>query len=272
MENKQTIFITGASSGIGLETAALFFQQGWNVIATMRKPQDRQTKLHQLGLPDLIHLDVLDAASIQSAVQYAVEKFGAIDVLVNNAGYANYGPFEAASPDQIQRQFDTNLFGLMSVTRAVLPVMRAQKHGAIINVASMGGRVGFPLYSLYNSSKWAVEGFTEALRFELEPFGIKVRLIEPGVIKTDFYDRSLDGDIPQEWRDTYHDILSQADPNPGGGGITPDAVARVIHQAAVDQGSRLRYIAGADAKLVSTLRKLLPEPLFLAIIRKAVLK
>ena len=140
----KTVFITGASSGIGLATALYFHEQGWNVVATMRKPEKRHTPLHDLELPDIIHLDVVDPESIQAAVKYAVDKYKVVDVLVNNAGYAVYGPFETTSQEQIQREYETNVFGLMAVTRAFLPVFRQQKGGTLINVTSMGGRLGFP--------------------------------------------------------------------------------------------------------------------------------
>jgi NAD(P)-dependent dehydrogenase (short-subunit alcohol dehydrogenase family) len=159
----KTVLITGASSGIGMETALYFHERKWNVVATMRNPDKRRTPLHEKGLPDLVHLDVMDEKSIRDAVAYAVKKHGRIDVLVNNAGYAMYGLFEAATKEQAARQFETNIFGLMAVTREVLPHFRKQKDGVLINIASMGGRIGFPLYSIYNASKWAVEGFSESL-------------------------------------------------------------------------------------------------------------
>ncbi len=186
----KTVLITGTSSGIGLETALYFFERKWNVIATMRNPEKRRTPLHEKGLPDLVHLDVMDSVSIRAAIQYALDRYQKVDVLVNNAGYAVYGPFEATTRAQAAQQFNTNVFGLMEVTREFLPLFRKQKGGVLINVASMGGRIGFPLYTLYNSTKWAVEGFSEALQYELKPLNIKVKMIEPGVIKTDFYDRS----------------------------------------------------------------------------------
>lgn len=272
---KKTVFITGSSSGIGLETALYFFEQGWNVIATMRHPEQRRTLLHEKGLPDLVHLDVMDRVSIQSAVQYALERYSSIDVLVNNAGYAVYGPFEATTPTQVERQFDTNLFGLMEMTREFLPLFRQQKGGVLVNVASMGGRLGFPLYSVYNSTKWAVEGFSEALQYELRPLNIKVKVVEPGVIKTDFYNRSLDRADSAALEGTYGTILNRAQKNLGEAalrnGAEPRAVARTIYRAATDSGWRLRYAAGVDARQVWFLRRLLPESLFFWLLEKIVL-
>lgn len=259
------VFITGTSSGIGLETALCFRERGWNVVATMRDPGTRCTALHDKSLSDLVHLDVTDAVSIKTAVEYALDKYQRIDVLVNNAGYALFGPFEAATREQVARQFDTNVFGLMAVTREMLPVFRRQKGGVLINVASMGGRIGFPLYSLYNSTKWAVEGLTEALQYELKPFGIAVKLIEPGVIKTNFYGRSLDPVDCVGLEADYGAILGRGAERARGvdsGGTAPRAVAEAIYRAATDGSFRLRYPVGGDAHLVSAVRRLLPERVF----------
>jgi NADP-dependent 3-hydroxy acid dehydrogenase YdfG len=262
----KTVFITGTSSGIGLRTALHFHEKGWNVIATMRHPENRTTLLHENGLTDLVHLDVMDESSIQAAVHYALEKYKTIDVLVNNAGYAAYGPFEATAPAQVKKEYDTNVFGLMDVTRAFLPVFRKQNGGTIVNVASMGGRISFPLYSIYNSTKFAVEGFSESLRYELAPLNIKVKLIEPGVIKTDFYDRSLDRVDASGLGGAYDDFIRRAKKNLSDTfiqqGCEPEVVAHEIYQAATDTGSRLRYPVGTDAKLVRVARWLLPERLF----------
>jgi NAD(P)-dependent dehydrogenase (short-subunit alcohol dehydrogenase family) len=271
----KTVLITGASSGIGLETALYFFERNWNVIATMRNPQNRRTVLHDKGLPDLVHLDVMDASSIHAAIQYATEKYIGIDVLVNNAGYAVYGPFEATTPDQVKRQYDTNVFGLMQVTREILPLFRQQKSGVIINVSSMGGRAGFPLYSIYDSTKWAVEGFSEILLYELKPLNIQVKLIEPGVIKTDFYDRSLDPVKNEGWSTAYGNIMKRGERFAGEKALrfssSPRVVARTIYRAAHDPSSRLRYTTGMGAKLLVLVRWLLPERLFFWIMEKVML-
>jgi len=271
----KTVFITGASSGIGLATALYFFEQGWNVIATMRHPEKRQTPLHEKGLPDLLHLDVMDGESVCATVQYALDKYGRIDVLVNNAGYAVYGAFEATTRSQMEREFDTNVFGLMEVTRKVLPIFRQQKEGVIVNVTSMGGRIGFPLYTLYNGTKWAVEGFSEALQYELKPLNIKVKLIEPGVIKTNFYDRSLDTVDNMNFADAYGDILKRGEKRSGDfvlrTGTSPQVVARAIYRAATDSSFRLRYTVGNDVRQVWFLRRLLPERWFYWVLEKAVL-
>ncbi len=270
--NTKTVFISGSSSGIGLETALLFYEKGWNVVATMRRPEKRQTPLHEKGLPDLIHMDVMDQASIRSAVRYAVDKYQRIDALVNNAGYAVYGPFEAVTPEQLACQYQTNVFGLMDVTREFIPIFRSQKCGVILNVSSIGGQTGFPLYTIYNSTKWAVEGFSEALQYELKPFQIKVRLIEPGVIMTDFYTRSMEKVDCGELAEIYEHSLNKGDNRLSEEGLrsgsSPQLVAKTIYRAATDQGWRLRYRAGSDARLLSFVRWLLPQSLFFRILEK----
>jgi len=274
-KNKRTVFITGTSSGIGTETALYFYEKGWNVVATMRRPEERQTPLHAAGLPDLVHLDVTDEPTIHSAVQYALDKYSSVDVLINNAGYAAYGPFEATAPAKIKKEYDTNVFGLMAVTRAILPGFRKQNHGTIVNVASVGGQTAFPLYSIYNSTKFAVEGFSESLRYELSPFNIKVRLVEPGVIKTDFYDRSLDRVDPGGADGAYDDFIKRAKKSMSDAfirqGSEPLLVAREIYKASTDTGSRLRYPVGADAHFMRVCRWLLPEGLLFKLIEKITL-
>lgn len=263
---KKTVLITGASRGIGLETALYFYKRGWNVIATMRQPEKRKTLLHEKGLPDLVHLDVTNEKSIQTALSYTLDKYGQLDVLVNNAGYALHGPFESLPVEKITRQFQTNLFGLMAVTRAVLPVFRSQGRGTFVNLASMGGRTAFPLYSVYNSTKFAVEGFTESLQYELRPLNIFVKLIEPGVIKTDFYGSSLDQDEEQNLTEVYGDLIQRANKNEAKRvktqGIEPLEVAKTIYRAAASGNRKLRYVVGSDARLVAFIRWLLPHSLF----------
>ena len=174
---KKTVLITGSSSGIGRAAAKLFQKKGWNVAATMRSPQKEKelTNLENVICPQL---DVMKVETIRQAVEETKQKFGEINAVVNNAGYGLVGPFEAATQEQIQRQFSTNVFGLMNVTGEVIPYFRERKQGIIANIASIGGRVTFPLYSLYHGTKWAVEGFSESLQHELKPFNIKIKIIE----------------------------------------------------------------------------------------------
>jgi len=262
MRNK-TVLITGASTGIGRATAFFFQKKGWNVAATMRNPE-KENDLMQLNHTICPRLDVLDRRSIKASIAETLQHFQQIDAIVNNAGYALVGPFEIASEEQIQRQFDTNVFGLMNVIKEILPYFREQKKGAIVNVVSVGGRVAFPFYSLYNSTKWAVEGFSESLQHELRPFNIKVKIIEPGPIKTDFYHRSMDVVCDTKIED-YDRYLNRALPNmlkAGKIGASPQRVARVIYHAASRDNWRLRYPAGAGAGLMLFFRRILPDRLY----------
>jgi NAD(P)-dependent dehydrogenase (short-subunit alcohol dehydrogenase family) len=267
----QTIFITGASSGIGRATAQLFQQRGWNVAATMRNPDQAGDWIKQdrtLGL----RLDVTDGPSIQAAMDAAIARFGGVDVLVNNAGYGAIGPFEASTPEQVERQFATNVFGLMDVTRTFLPHFRERQSGVIINISSVGGRITFPLYSAYHATKWAVEGFSEALVYELEPFGIRVKIVEPGPIKTDFYARSQDL-MRRPGLSAYDAFVFRAMPamqKAGADAPGPDVVARAIYRAATDGSRRLRYPANAAAVLM--LRRLLPTSLFMWVVKRLVIR
>ena len=170
----KVVLITGASSGIGLHTAKLFQAKNWKVAATMRLPENA-TELQKIVDIECIRLDVTDVDSIKAAIAATLEKFGRIDAVVNNAGYGLLGAFESATPEQIARQFDTNVFGLMNVCREILPYFREQKRGYIVNVTSVGGRMTFPASSLYHATKWAVEGFSESLQYELEEFNIRVK-------------------------------------------------------------------------------------------------
>ena len=219
-----------------------------------------------------LRLDVTDGESIRAATDQAIAHFGAVDVLVNNAGYGTVGPFEASTPEQVDRQIATNVTGLMNVTRAFLPHFRERRSGVIVNIASVGGRVTFPLYSVYHATKWAVEGFSEVLVYELEPFGIRVKIIEPGPIKTDFYDRSLDV-MSKPGLTAYDGFVARAMPALQKRGRTapgPEVVAKVIYRAATDGRRRLRYPANSAGVLV--LRRLLPTGLFMGVVKRLILK
>jgi NAD(P)-dependent dehydrogenase (short-subunit alcohol dehydrogenase family) len=260
----RTVLITGASRGIGKAAVVHFQRRGWRVAATMRSV-DKAGELRGLENVMCIPLDVLDSASIERALSAALQVFGRIDALVNNAGYAAMGPFEAATPEQIQRQYDVNVFGLMRVTRMLLPHFRENKDGVIINIASVGGRVTFPWYSLYNSTKWAVEGFSEALSHELRLCGIRVKVVEPGLIRTDFYDDSMDR-IRDSRLGVYDDALNgyvKAMHKSLKYAATPQKVAKVIYRAATDRSRKLRYPAAGGARILLALRRLLPDALYL---------
>lgn len=267
----QTALITGCSTGIGKATAQLFAARGWNVIATMRTPE-KETELRAGEKVMLQALDVTDPSSIKAALASGIQRFGRIDALVNNAGYALSGTFESMTPAQVRRQFDTNVFGLMEVSRQIIPHFRANGAGVLINVASMGGRLTFPLYSVYHGTKWAVDGFSESLAFELEPLGIHVKIVEPGAIKTDFYTRSADfvHDRTLEDYNFYVDKALHKMNKVGEKGAPPSAVAKAIFQAATDRSSRLRYVVGQDAKGLLTLRRFLSDGAYRQLIRKAI--
>ncbi len=268
MPDSNTIFITGASSGIGRATAEHFQRNGWNVVATMRNPDDG-AQLASLPRVHVVRLDVTDHPSIDAAVAAALQRFGRIDVLFNNAGYGAYGPLEAFPMDRIERQFDTNVMGLIATTKAVLPHFRANRSGFIVNVSSIGGQVTFPLGALYHGTKFAVEGISEALHFEMAAIGVKVKIIEPGLIATDFGGRSFDfvnDESLAEYQATVAGVMrgftSQA-----GESTPPSAVAEVVWDAVTDGTDTLRYRAGADAVALLDSRKALDDATFFAAIK-----
>jgi NAD(P)-dependent dehydrogenase (short-subunit alcohol dehydrogenase family) len=260
----KTILITGASSGIGKATARRFQTEGWNVVATMRDPS-AGADLVALDNVLVTRLDVTNPGSIAAAVAAGINRFGKIDVLLNNAGYGAYGPLEAFSMDRIRRQFDTNVIGLLEVTKAVLPHMRANRSGTIVNISSIGGQITFPLGTLYHGTKFAVEGLSEALHYELEPLGIRVRIIEPGMIKTDFGGRSFDFAMDESLPDygptaaAMGRLFGKLAVNPS----SPDIVAAVIWEAASDTSERLRYRAGTDAHALLDDRKAQDDATFI---------
>jgi NADP-dependent 3-hydroxy acid dehydrogenase YdfG len=267
----KVILITGASSGIGRETAKLFQTKDWKVAATMRSPE-KADDLQRIADIECLRLDVTDVESIKQAIQTTIEKFGGIDAVVNNAGYALAGAIEAATPEQIEKQFQTNVFGLMNVCREILPIFRKQKRGTIVNVASVGGRITFPLYSLYHATKWAVEGFSESLQYEVEQFNIRIKIIEPGPIKTDFYDRSQDL-TRKEGLTAYDYFADRVMPNmQKAGEEAPDGliVAETIYEAVTDGTKKLRY--GVNTKGILAARKFLPDGLFSRLIKAALVK
>ncbi|WP_422355352.1 SDR family oxidoreductase [Roseivirga pacifica] len=255
-----TILITGASSGIGRATAALFASKGWNVIAGMRNTNDGEalkTTSHIL----IVELDVTSLETIQTAINLGIEKFGKIDTLLNNAGYAQYGIFESISDKKIRQQFEINLFGSMNVTRALLPHMRKQRQGTIINVSSGSGRFSVPLMSAYNASKFALEGFSESLAYELASQNIRVKIIEPGKTSSNFQERLVENytglNPPKDYGDYVEElesIMKKLNEGTSQNSSTPNEIAEVIYLAANDRNDTLRYVFGSDITPIIQLR------------------
>ena len=252
---KKTVLITGSSSGIGKATVLHFHAQRWNVVATMRSPE-KDVELSRLENVQVEKLDVLDLASIDHSINNGLERFGKIDALVNNAGYGAYGPLESFARENIVRQFNTNVIGLLDVTRAVIPHFRKNKSGVIVNISSIGGQMTFALGSLYHGTKFAVEGLSESLYYEMKQVGVKVKIVEPGFILTDFGGRSFDfqaGDV-KEYQPIINALMRQWQ-NPNNTVSSPTLVAEVIYQAVTDETDQLRYRAGDDAHFLLDERK-----------------
>lgn len=267
----KTIIITGASAGIGKAAARLFAENGWRVAATMRSPE-REEDLGSLQNIDLYALDLTwNEERIRETIDTIVGDLGGLDVLVNNAGIGVFGAFESASQELIERQFNTNVFGLMRVTRAVLPHLRRNRKGSIVNVSSAVGQIALPMQSLYNSTKFAIEGLSESLQYELRPLGIRVKVVEPGNVKTDFFksltvakDPSI-GDY-----EAYQDQVIANHFKLDDRGSSPESIASIVYRAALDQSDKLRFVAGRDASIFLKIRKLLPDWLFFKIVRSQV--
>jgi len=253
MESYQVALVTGASSGIGQATAELLAASGFTVFGTSRAPQKLVSTYKWLPM------DVHSDASVETAVQSLLEQAGRIDVLVNNAGFAQVGAIEESSLTDVQAQFDTNVLGVIRVIKVVLPVMRRQGSGHIINVSSVVGQVAPPYMGIYATSKFALEGLSEALREEVRPFGVDVSLIEPSFVKT-----SIVSQPPAQPIAAYtpeRQAALQALSTSVESGMEPRKVAQVILRAATTR-PRLRYLVGRDTKVLMLLKRLLPETLF----------
>jgi NAD(P)-dependent dehydrogenase (short-subunit alcohol dehydrogenase family) len=267
-----TVLITGCSSGFGAASVRAFSAKGWNVVATARRLDD----LAPLAdLPNVLtaRLDVQDQGSIASAIEAGIARFGRIDALVNNAGFGLFGIFEGTPREKIQQQFDVNVFGVMDVTRALLPHFRANRAGAIVNVSSGAGVFTLPMISLYCASKFALEGFSEALAYELADLGIRVKIVEPGgVTSTRFGERSgaeaATGDAPAD----YGPFQQKAGEIFAGlrasrANATSEEVAEVIIEATTDRSDRLRYVATDDIRPLVAARRETSEEEYRAFIR-----
>lgn len=242
---QKTIFITGASAGLGKSTAKLFQSKGWNVIATMRNPENEK-ELTQLDNVTVLKLDVTDPTQIQETVS-KVNGLYSIDVVLNNAGYGLIGVLEALTDEQIVRQLDTNLLGLIRVTKAFTPYFREKKSGMFINITSSFGLLGYPTCSVYAATKFAIDGFSESLAYDLAHFGVKVKTVAPGGIQTDFAGRSLDGGQHEAYQQLMAKVSEGYSAEKISQFATAEHVAMVIYEAATDNKEQLRYIAGKDA-------------------------
>jgi NAD(P)-dependent dehydrogenase (short-subunit alcohol dehydrogenase family) len=270
----RTVLITGCSTGIGRATAVRLADHGWTVYATARKLETiRDLASHGCRA---LALDVCDEGSMRAAVDTIAKVEGAVGVLINNAGYGQEGVFETVPMDEVRRQFETNVFGLTRLTQLVLPGMRRQRWGKIVNLSSMGGRLALPGGAFYHATKYAVEALSDSLRFEVKPFGVDVIVIEPGPIKTRFGDTAIgslgglrDGDsaykafnaiLASKIREAYEGPMGRL-------AAEPDAVARVIEKAISAQRPRTRYPVTAAARILMALRRWLPDRGFDAFLR-----
>jgi NAD(P)-dependent dehydrogenase (short-subunit alcohol dehydrogenase family) len=257
-----SVLITGCNSGFGLHASLSFARQGHDVFATVRN-LDRAAPLRDAAKAEnlelhVLRLDVRDADSVEGAVAEVMERAGRIDVCVNNAGLELRGPIEQCSDDEVLVQFDTNVFGLLRVVRAVLPGMRAQGSGVIVNVGSLAGLVARPFGGLYSATKHAVEAISEALHFELAPFGIRVAVLEPGQFETELLTNAItaaqftEDSIYKQASDRFDEALGRLSPD--GHRAPPEVVAEMIVAVAEDDNAGLRHIVGADADLVWSVR------------------
>jgi len=254
--NKKVAVVTGSSSGIGFETSLALARNGFYTYATLRKLEDGGSKqitdiARNENLPlQAIQLDVNNDRSVSDTINRVVNEKGRIDVVVNNAGYALIGAFEENSMEEIKTQFETNFFGAIRVMQVVIPILRNQRNGKIVNITSLGGRMSFPLDSIYHATKFALEGLSESIQYEVEPFGIKIILIEPGAVGSNFW-RNLkmsasannDNSPYRQFTNNVLEAFNQAAQNT----IHPSEVAKVILQAVTADNPDFRYGVGKDS-------------------------
>ena len=262
MSEQKIVLVTGASSGIGAAIAARLAKDGHKVFGTGRSASGTT--------PDgvtLLSLDVTSDDSVRACVADVLARAGRLDVLINNAGYLLAGAIEEATLEQTKAELDTNFFGVVRMVKAVLPTLRKQRSGLIVNMSSLAGIVPFPFWGFYNASKFAVEGYTETLRAELKPFGIQVALVEPAVIKTPFYSAPAPSPMPEytPWRERALRAMQGFESKAPG----PDVVARVVARIVRSKSPPLRNPAARDAIVLPILRRLAPAPIFEAVLRSA---
>jgi len=278
---KKVAVVTGSSTGIGFETSLLLARNGFYTYATMRdldksKAITNITQKEKLSL-EILQLDVTADKSVKEAINKITNEQERIDVLVNNAGFALVGAFEEISIEEFKEQYETNVFGVIRVTQAVLPIMRNQRDGTIVNISSIAGKIGFPLTSAYVSSKFALEGLTESMAYEIEQFGIKVILIEPGVIKTNFNNNLKIGKrVANNQNSSYKEMTQKRitgfQPR-FESGTPPVDVAKVILKAITSENlSKLRYLVGNDAFKLIKIRNNISDKEFGKLVIKSVLQ
>ena len=260
-QNQKTIFITGSSTGLGKATAKLFASNGWKVIATMRNPQ-KETELNMLDNVTLLALDVSDPEQIKDVVEKVIA-LGEVDVVFNNAGYGLAGPLEGLSDAQIMRMVNTNLMGTIRTTQAFVPHFRSKRKGLFINTTSIGGLISVPFNSIYHATKWALEGWSESMAFELKRFGIGIKTLSPGGMKTDFFTRSFDTGKHEAYDQFVDKVMTViTDPASMSTYSTPDQIAETVYEAATDGKDQLRYVAGPDAKATYAMRLQIGDEVF----------
>jgi short-subunit dehydrogenase len=262
----QVALITGCSSGIGHETALMLARNGYHTFATMRNTKKQNSLLKisvQEKLPlKVLELDVNNEMSIDKAISQVKNESSRIDVLINNAGYGLVGFFEELTLNEIRNQFETNFFGVLNLTKKVIPIMRSQKSGTIINISSGAGQVGFPGISGYVSTKFAIEGFSESLTYELSPFGIKVIIIEPGVIKTNFFGNCIISEQSTNSRSPYSRSLEKLQKDIDTmqeHATSPTEVAKMILHGLKTDEPKQRYIVGNDVAMILEAKKNLSD-------------
>jgi NAD(P)-dependent dehydrogenase (short-subunit alcohol dehydrogenase family) len=261
MSEKKVAIVTGSSSGIGFEISLMLARNGFITYATMRDLQKSSTLRSIADKENIplrcVQLDVTNDMSVKQAIETIVNESHNIDVLVNNAGYGLSGALEDILIDEIKLQFDTNFFGLIRAMQAVLPIMRSQRSGIIVNISSGLGRFGIATSSAYASSKFAIEGLTESISYELEPFGIRTILVEPGIIKTNFIKAAVLGKKSTDPSSPYFQFMNNMDDGMKKlieSGESPEYVARVVLNAINDSNPKLRYLAGKDVEHIMEIK------------------
>ena len=257
----KTIFITGTATGIGHATVEHFAKQGWKVAATVRQAKQLKIFKHLPNVKTYL-LDVTDFAQVETVAKTVIKDFGTVDAIVNNAGYAQYGPLESSSMEQIKTQYETNYFGLVAVCKAFIPPFRINRSGTIINIASLSAKMGFPIFSVYSSSKAAVAVLSEGLAIELAPFNIKVKAVFPGTHATQIFnkmDAGLDGAY-QEYVPYITNFIAAQQGVPKVS--APDNIAQVVWKAVTDNSQKYEYVGGRDANFLIGLKRWLPQLLW----------